>query len=81
MKKYFLVFLCFIGSLILVSNEDNGELAEKYEENILVFNEYGIVKQKQPDTSDINVEMLFVISGYSLLFTILSFKDLKKISM
>ena len=81
MKKYFLVFLCFFCSLILVSNEDNGELVEKYEENILVFNEYGIEKQKHPDTSDINVEVLFVISGYSFLLMLLSFKDFKKIGM
>ena len=84
MNKYLILFICFIGSLLLVTYEDNREVREifNYQESVYVFNEIDVDTNivSNPDTGDINIYVYFVIAFYSLLFIMITVKNLKKVN-
>lgn len=83
MNKYLILFICFIGSLLLVTY-DNNEVVESfnYQESVYVFNEIDVDTNivNNPDTRDINIYVYFVIAFYSLLFIMITVKNLKKVN-
>lgn len=84
MNKYLVLFICFIFSLLFVTYEDNTNIRESFknEEVVTVFyemdNNYNLIDN--PDTSDININVYFVIFFYSLLCVITSYNDFKKMN-
>ena len=84
MNKYLILFICFIGSLLLVTYEDNNDVIDSfyYQESVYVFNEIDVDTNivNNPDTRDINIYVYFVIAFYSLLFIMITVKNLKKVN-
>ena len=82
MNKYLVLFICFIGSLVLVIDGDNDYIESvSNTESIYVF--YDINDEQNdvvnPDTRDISIQVYFVISFYSLIFTFITLNNIKKI--
>ena len=82
MNKYLVLFICFIGSLVLIIDRDNDYIESvSNTESIYVF--YDINDEQNdvvnPDTRDISIQVYFVISFYSLIFTFITLNNIKKI--
>lgn len=82
MNKYLVLFICFIGSLVLVIDGDNDYIESvSNTDSIYVF--YDINDEQNdvvnPDTRDISIQVYFVISFYSLIFTFITLNNIKKI--
>ncbi|MGN1370945.1 MAG: hypothetical protein ACI4XM_01505 [Candidatus Coprovivens sp.] len=82
MNKYLVLFICFIVSLVLIIDRDNDYIESvSNTESIYVF--YDINDEQNdvvnPDTRDISIQVYFVISFYSLIFTFITLNNIKKI--
>lgn len=83
MNKYLVLFICFLLSLMFVLYEDNSDVREStsYYDSVYVFNEIGDTSiVDNPDIRDINIYVYFIIAFYSLLFIIITVKNLCKIN-
>lgn len=83
MNKYLVLFISFIGSLLLVVYEDNDNISRNFsKESVYVFNEIDetSIVVDNPDTSDINIYVYFIILFYSLLFILVTIDNIKKIN-
>lgn len=77
MKKYYLLIILFMMSLLLVKDNDYIKIDAYYEESMYVFYEIDGNEVNNPDTSDIH-DIVFLLFGYNVILAIMLFFDRKK---
>ncbi len=83
MNKYLILFISFIGCLLLVTCEDTKDVRESYKDevSVYVFNDMSVNQSiENPDTSDVNIYIYFVICFYSLLYVIITIIGIRKLN-
>lgn len=79
MKRYLMLFILFLGSLLLVCYQDNSNVVEAYkEETVMVFSDIedsSILYNN--DTSDIRIEIFIIVCLYSLLVSLYLIGDIR----
>lgn len=77
MKKYYLLFIMFVMSLLIIKDNDYIKKDTYYEESMYVFYEIDGNEVNNPDTSDIH-DIVFLLFGYNLVLVVMLFFDRKK---
>ena len=77
MKKYYLLIIMFVMSLLLIKDNDYIKKDTYYEESMYVFYEIDGNEVNNPDTSDIH-DIVFLLFGYNLVLVVMLFFDRKK---
>ena len=77
MKKYYLLIIMFVISLLLIKENDYIKKDTYYEESMYVFYEIDGNEVNNPDTSDIH-DIVFLLFGYNLVLVVMLFFDRKK---
>lgn len=78
MKKYYLLFIMFVMSLLLIKDNDYIKKDTYYEESMYVFYEIDGNEVNNPDTSDIH-DIVFLLFGYNVVLVVMLFFDRKKL--
>ena len=79
MNKIFILFICFFCSLGMVLYEDKTDVLVGNNDSVYVFNDVdnNIDEISNPNTSDLNLNVGFVVLFYSLLFGLAFFIKLR----
>jgi hypothetical protein len=79
MKRFIILFICFISSLGIVLYNDTSEVREGYNDSIYVFKYVDENNEEviNPETDDIEVKAGIVIIFYSALFFMMFWTKLR----
>ena len=77
MKKYYLLIIMFVMSLLLIKDNDYIKKDKYYEESMYVFYEIDGNEVNNPDTSDIH-DIVFLLFGYNVVLVVMLCFDRKK---
>lgn len=77
MKKYYLLIIMFVMSLLLIKDNDYIKKDTYYGESMYVFYEMDSNEVNNPDTSDIH-DIVFLLFGYNVVLVVMLCFDRKK---
>ena len=77
MKKYYLLIIMFVMSLLLIKDNNYIKKDTYYGESMYVFYEIDSNEVNNPDTSDIH-DIVFLLFGYNVVLVVMLFFDRKK---